>query len=119
MYMYMYIALVCSHVHDDRHKHKIISLHFTYIMQFLKLDDVGDQMRLHKWHIQHRGSLMARLLHHTIDHAREREMEERGGEKEGEEGEEEMEDLEGEGEGEEEKSIETEFDSMIAVDVTK
>ena len=110
------VALVCSRVHENCHKH--IILHFTYI-QFLKLDDVGDQMRLHKWHIQHRGSLMARLLHHTIDHARDREMEERGGEKEGEEGEEgEMEDLEGEGEREEETSIETESDSMIAVDVT-
>ena len=47
-------------------------------LQFLKLEEVGDQIRLHKWHVQHRGSLMARLLHHTIDHTKEREAGETG-----------------------------------------
>ena len=42
------------------------------ILQFLKQEDVKDQIQVSQWHIQHRGSLMARLLHHTIDHARER-----------------------------------------------
>lgn len=50
---------------------------------FLKLEDVGDQIRMYEWHIQHRGSLMAQLLHRTIDHSRERERE---AEEEGEEG---------------------------------
>lgn len=45
--------------------------------QFLKLEDVTEQIRLQQWQIQHRGSLMARLLHHTIDHSRENKEKER------------------------------------------
>ena len=31
---------------------------------------------MEEWHIQQRGSLVARLLHYTIDHSREKEREE-------------------------------------------
>ena len=48
--------------------------------QFLKLEDVTEQIRLQQWQIQHHGSLMARLLHHTIDHSQENQ--EKEGEKE-------------------------------------
>ena len=45
----------------------------SYSLQFLKLEDVGDQIRIEEWHIQQRGSLMAQLLHYTIDHSKEKE----------------------------------------------
>ena len=41
------------------------------VLQFLKLEDVGDHIRIEEWHIQYRGSLMAQLLHYTIDHSKE------------------------------------------------
>lgn len=50
---------------------------YISIFQFLKLEDVGDQIRMEEWHIQQRGSLMAQLLHYTIDHSKEKEKEER------------------------------------------
>ena len=46
--------------------------HVPFNSQFLKLEDVGDQIRMEEWHIQRRGSLAARLLHYTIDHSREK-----------------------------------------------
>ena len=83
------------------------------------MEDVGDQIRMQEWHVQHSGSLMARLLYHTIDHSRERGgREEEGGEGEGDgEG---REDGEGERGGEEKRddkegTVETE--SLIVVDV--
>ena len=39
-------------------------------LQFLKLEDVGEQCRLHQWQIQHRESFLAVMLHHTISHER-------------------------------------------------
>ena len=30
---------------------------------------------MEEWHVQRRGSLMARLLHYTIDHSREKQAE--------------------------------------------
>lgn len=75
----------------------------------MKLEDVGDQIRLQEWHMQHRGSLMARLLHHTIDHSRETDsMEEEKSQEEGER----------QGERQDEGALETDINnSLIVVDV--
>ena len=37
-------------------------------MQFLKLEDVGEQIRLHQWQIEHRESFLAVMLHQTVAH---------------------------------------------------
>lgn len=37
--------------------------------QYLKLEEVGEQVRLNQWQIDHRSSLLAVMLHHTIDHS--------------------------------------------------
>ena len=37
-------------------------------VQFLKLEDVSEQCRLHQWQIEHRESFLASMLHHTISH---------------------------------------------------
>ena len=52
----------------------VITLYYV-TAQFLKLEDVGDQIRIEEWHIQQRGSLVARLLHYTIDHSRQEQRE--------------------------------------------
>ena len=52
------------------------------VLQFLKLEDVGDHIRIEEWHIQYRGSLMAQLLHYTIDHSKEEARNEGGEEME-------------------------------------
>ncbi len=42
----------------------------THAPQYLKLEEDGEQSRLNQWQIDHRGSLLAVMLHHTIDHER-------------------------------------------------
>ena len=41
--------------------------HFFFV-QFLKLEEVGEQCRLHQWQIEHRESFLALMLHHTVAH---------------------------------------------------
>ena len=36
--------------------------------QYLKLEDVNEQSRLHQWQINCRSSLLAVMLHHTVNH---------------------------------------------------
>ena len=40
-------------------------------LQYLKLEEVGEQVRLNQWQIQHRSSLLAVMFHHTVDHEQE------------------------------------------------
>ena len=39
-----------------------------FTLQFLKLEEVGEQIRLHQWQIEHRESFLAVMLHHTVAH---------------------------------------------------
>ncbi|XP_003387467.1 PREDICTED: CXXC-type zinc finger protein 1-like isoform X1 [Amphimedon queenslandica] len=39
---------------------------------YLKLEELGEQMRLLQWQLSYRKSLMAILLHHTVDHSKDR-----------------------------------------------
>ena len=41
---------------------------YFFRMQYLKQEDISEQQRLLQWQIDYRGSLLAVLLHHTIDH---------------------------------------------------
>jgi hypothetical protein len=41
------------------------------ILQFLKLEEVGEQIRLHQWQIEHRESFLSVMLHHTVAHGEE------------------------------------------------
>ena len=38
--------------------------------QYLKLEDVSEQIRINQWQIENRGSLLPTLLHHTVDHTK-------------------------------------------------
>lgn len=38
------------------------------VVQFLKQEEVGEQIRLNQWQMSHRSSLLATMLHHTIQH---------------------------------------------------
>ena len=46
-------------------------LPFTPLAQYLKMEDEGEQSRLLQWQNDHRGSLLAVMLHHTIDHEKQ------------------------------------------------
>ena len=55
----------------------LASVHFIRIvvfvcsLQYLKLEEVNEQCRLYQWQIDYRGSLLAVMLHHTVDHETE------------------------------------------------
>lgn len=38
-------------------------------MQYLKLEEVGEYIRLNRWQVEHRCSLLAVMFHHTINHS--------------------------------------------------
>ena len=44
----------------------------VFSFQYLKLEELGEQMRLLQWQLSYRKSLMAILLHHTVDHSKDR-----------------------------------------------
>lgn len=46
---------------------------------YLKMEDEGEQSRLLQWQNNHRGSLLAVMLHHTIDHEKESDAVSRSG----------------------------------------
>ena len=43
----------------------------VFTLQFLKLEEVSEQIRLHQWQIEHRESFLAVMLHHTVAHEEE------------------------------------------------
>ena len=43
-------------------------VYINHYTQYLKLEEVNEQSRLHQWQIERRGSLLAVMLHHTIRH---------------------------------------------------
>lgn len=43
----------------------------VFKLQFLKLEEVSEQIRLHQWQIEHRESFLAVMLHHTVAHGEE------------------------------------------------
>lgn len=45
-----------------------VTLPHLITTQYLKLEEVSEQSRLHQWQIERRGSLLAVMLHHTIRH---------------------------------------------------
>ena len=45
-------------------------LHMSHA-QYLKLEDESEQSRLLQWQNEYRGSLLAVMLHHTIDHEKD------------------------------------------------
>ena len=40
------------------------------LLQYLKLEEVGEQTRLQQWQVDHRHSLLAIMYHHTVDHSK-------------------------------------------------
>lgn len=40
-------------------------------MQYLKLEELSEQSRLNQWQMDCRNSLVAVMLHHTIDHGQD------------------------------------------------
>ena len=39
--------------------------------QYLKLEELNEQSRLNQWQINCRSSMLAIMLHHTVDHQRD------------------------------------------------
>ena len=49
----------------------IIIIIIVTVLQYLKLEELSEQLRLNQWQVEHRHSLMAIMLHHTVDHSKE------------------------------------------------